>query len=218
MLPKYRLVTFTWGNVSGIDRERGLVVIKPSGVEYDRLKAEDLAVVDLTGRQVEGKYSPSSDTLTHLELYRAFSSIGGIVHTHSRWATSWAQAGMGIPPLGTTHGDYFAAEIPCTRDMTQDEIEGEYEKETGTVIIEAFEGKNPQDIPAVLVKNHGPFSWGKDAFEAVHNAVVLEEVAMMAFHTQMLQNGISKPMPEILLEKHFRRKHGPNAYYGQKTK
>ena len=218
MLPKYGLVTFTWGNVSGIDRETGLVVIKPSGVEYDKLKAEDLTVVDLSGRQVEGEYSPSSDTPTHLELYRAFPQIGGIVHTHSRWATSWAQAGVEIPPLGTTHGDYFADAIPCTRDMTREEIEGEYEKETGTVIIEAFEGKNPQEIPAVLVKNHGPFAWGMDAFEAVHNAVVLEEVAMMAFHTQMLQNGAAQLMPQMLLQKHFQRKHGPNAYYGQKTK
>lgn len=218
MLPKYGLVTFTWGNVSGIDQETGLVVIKPSGVEYDRLKAEDLAVVDLSGRQIEGKYSPSSDTPTHLELYRAFPTVGGIVHTHSRWATSWAQAGLDIPPLGTTHADYFAAGIPCTRDMTRKEIQGEYEKETGKVIIETFNGKDPQDIPSVLVKNHGPFTWGKDAFEAVHNAVVLEEVAMMAFHTQILQNGIFHPMPETLLQKHFQRKHGPNAYYGQKTK
>lgn len=217
-LPKYGLVTFTWGNVSGIDRESGLIVIKPSGVEYDQLKAEDMVVVDLAGHRVEGEYNPSSDTPTHLELYRAFPNLGGIVHTHSRWATSWAQAGLEIPPLGTTHGDYFADSIPCTRDMTEAEITGEYEKETGKVIIETFSGKDPDHIPAVLVKNHGPFAWGKDAFEAVHNAVVLEEIAMMAFHTVQLQNGVPQRMPEVLLQKHFYRKHGPNAYYGQKNK
>jgi L-ribulose-5-phosphate 4-epimerase len=214
-LPKRNLVTYTWGNVSGIDRKKGLVVIKPSGVNYDELKAEDLVVLDLEGNKVEGKLNPSSDTPTHLAIYNKFEEVNGVVHTHSRWATIWAQAGKGIPALGTTHADYFYGEIPCTRKMTAEEIEGEYEKETGKVIIETFEGKNPIYVPGVLVNNHGPFTWGKDAHEAVHNAVVLEEVAMMAYYTCSLTPGIS-PIAQTLLDKHFLRKHGKNAYYGQK--
>ena len=215
LLPKYGLVTFTWGNVSGIDRERGLVVIKPSGVEYDKMTAEDMVVVELaTGKTVEGKWKPSSDTPTHLELYRAFENIGGIVHTHSSYATSFAQAGMGVRALGTTHGDYFYGEIPCTRAMTPEEIAGEYEKETATVIIEKFNGIDPMTIPAVLVKSHGPFSWGKDAFNAVHNAVVLEEVAKMNYRTMTLNPNVEN-MQQELLDKHQLRKHGVNAYYGQ---
>lgn len=215
LLPKYNLVTFTWGNVSGIDRESGLVVIKPSGVEYEEMKVEDMVVVDLMGNVVEGALKPSSDTETHLELYRRFKNIQSVVHTHSRWATIYSQAGLGILPFGTTHGDYFGGEIPCTRDMTQTEIRGDYELETGKVIVERFEGLNPDEIPSVLVKNHGPFSWGTSPKNAVHNAVVLEEVAMMAWHTIRLTNEM-KPMPDELLNKHFYRKHGPTAYYGQK--
>ena len=215
-LVKHNLVTFTWGNVSGIDRETGLVVIKPSGVEYDTMTAEDMVVVDLAdGRVVEGKWKPSSDTPTHLALYRAFPEAGGIVHTHSRWATSWAQAGRGIPAYGTTHGDYFYGEIPCTRKMTPAEIQGEYEAETGNVIIETFAELSPKDIPAVLVHSHGPFAWGTDPDNAVHNAVVLEELAFMAFHTEALRPEIG-PMQQELLDKHYLRKHGAGAYYGQK--
>lgn len=214
LLPKYGLVTFIWGNVSGIDREKGLVVIKPSGVEYDGMTADDMVVTDLDGNVVEGKWKPSSDTATHLELYKAFPNIGGIVHTHSRWATSFAQAGRGIPAYGTTHGDYFYGEIPCTRKMMPDEIAGEYEKETGKVIIETFEKVSADDIPAVLVNSHGPFAWGTDPENAVHNAVVLEEVAFMALHTEMLTPDI-KAMQQELLDKHYLRKHGKNAYYGQ---
>lgn len=215
MLPKYGLVTFTWGNVSAVDRESGMIVIKPSGVEYDTMTADDMVVVELaTGKVAEGKYKPSSDTPTHLELYRAYENIGGIVHTHSRWATSFAQAGTGIIPMGTTQGDYFYGEIPCTRAMTPEEIGGEYEKKTGTVIIEAFKGIDPMTIPAVLVKNHGPFAWGKDAKEAVHNAVVLEEVAFMNYHAMSI-NAQAGRMPQELLDKHYLRKHGANAYYGQ---
>lgn len=215
MLPKYGLVTFTWGNVSSVDRESGMIVIKPSGVEYDTMTADDMVVVELaTGKVAEGKYKPSSDTPTHLELYRAYENIGGIVHTHSRWATSFAQAGTGIIPMGTTQGDYFYGEIPCTRAMTPEEIGGEYEKKTGTVIIEAFKGIDPMTIPAVLVKNHGPFAWGKDAKEAVHNAVVLEEVAFMNYHAMSI-NAQAGRMPQELLDKHYLRKHGANAYYGQ---
>jgi L-ribulose-5-phosphate 4-epimerase len=218
LLPKHGLITFTWGNVSGIDREQGLVVIKPSGVDYEVMKAEDMVVVDLErGKTVEGSLKPSSDTPTHLELYKAFPNIGGIVHTHSRWATSFAQAGRGIAALGTTHGDYFHGEIPCTRKMTTAEIEGEYEKETGLVIKETFQEKNPDSIPAVLVHSHGPFAWGTDSLDAVHNAVVLEEVAFMNFHTVMLEPGIP-PMQQELLDKHYLRKHGTNAYYGQTKK
>ena len=216
LLPKHGLITFTWGNVSGINRKKGLVVIKPSGVSYDVMKADDMVVVELgTGKVVEGTLKPSSDTPTHLELYKAFPNIGGIVHTHSRWATSFAQAGRGIAALGTTQGDYFYGEIPCTRKMTKAEIEGEYEKETGTVIIETFKDKDPDAIPAVLVHSHGPFTWGTDAMDAVHNAVVLDEVAFMNFHTLMLEPNI-KPMQQELLDKHYLRKHGANAYYGQK--
>lgn len=213
-LPKYGLVTFTWGNVSAIDRASGLVVIKPSGVSYDGMTAEDMVVVDLDGNVVEGKWKPSSDTPTHLVLYKAFPDCGGIVHTHSRWATSFAQAGVGIRPLGTTHGDYFYGEIPCTRCMTEAEIAGEYEKETGNVIVETFAGKDPAAIPAVLVHSHGPFAWGRDAAEAVHNAVVLEEVAFMNLHAMQLNPDVAK-MQQELLDKHYLRKHGRNAYYGQ---
>ena len=218
-LPKYGLVTFTWGNVSGVDRDTGLMVIKPSGVEYDSMAPEDMVVVSLaTGEKVEGKWKPSSDTATHVALYNAFPNIGGIVHTHSRWATSWAQAGRGIPAYGTTHGDYFYGEIPVTRAMTPDEIgggPGHYEAETGKVIIERFDDLDPNQVPACLVKSHGPFTWGKDANDAVHNAVVLEELAFMAWHTQAMVPGIS-PMQQELLDKHYLRKHGKNAYYGQK--
>lgn len=215
-LPKLGLVTFTWGNVSGIDRERGLVVIKPSGVEYDAMAPDDMVVVSLaTGQRVEGRWKPSSDTPTHLVLYRAFPDCGGIVHTHSRWATSFAQAGLGIQPLGTTQGDYFYGEIPCTREMTPAEIAGAYEEETGNVIVETFAGKNPAQIPAVLVHSHGPFTWGCDAAEAVHNAAVLEEVAFMNFHSLQLNPGQTR-MQQELLDKHYLRKHGKNAYYGQK--
>ena len=213
-LPQHHLVTFTWGNVSAIDRERGLVVIKPSGVAYDGMTEDDMVVVDLDGNVVEGKWKPSSDTPTHLVLYKAFPACGGIVHTHSRWATSFAQAGVGIQPLGTTQADYFYGEIPCTRAMTPEEIAGEYEAETGNVIAETFEGKDPAAIPAVLVHSHGPFTWGKDAAEAVHNAAVLEEVAFMNFHSLQL-NPAQTRMQQELLDKHYLRKHGKNAYYGQ---
>ena len=216
-LPEYGLVTFTWGNVSGICRERNLVVIKPSGVSYDGMKAEDMVVVDLDGNVVEGDLKPSSDTPTHLELYKAFPNLGGIVHTHSRWATSFAQAGIALPALGTTHADTFYGDVPVTRLLTSEEIAGEYEKETGTVIIECFKDMDPMDIPGVLVHSHGPFSWGKDAKEAVHNAVVLEEVAFMAYHTLQLNPGKGRISQEIL-DKHYYRKHGANAYYGQDSK
>lgn len=215
MLPKHGLVTFTWGNVSAVDRETGLVVIKPSGVDYEQMQPDDMVVVSLAdGSVVEGNYRPSSDTPTHLMLYRAFPNIGGIVHTHSRWATSFAQAGMALKALGTTHGDYFYGEIPCTEDMTEQEINGAYEHETGNVIIRTFAGKDPDAIPAVLVKNHGPFAWGTDAVDAVYHAVVLEEIAFMNYHTQML-NPQCSPMGKALLDKHYLRKHGANAYYGQ---
>lgn len=214
LLPKYGLVTFTWGNVSGIDRDAGLVVIKPSGVPYEDMTAKDMVVVDLDGNIVEGKWKPSSDTPTHLALYNAFPQCGGIVHTHSRWATSWAQAGRGIPAYGTTHGDYFYGEIPCTRKMTPEEIGGEYEKETGNVIIETFAGKSPDAVPAVLVHSHGPFVWGTNPCNSVHNAVVLEELAFMASHTEVINPGVM-PMQQELLDKHYLRKHGKNAYYGQ---
>lgn len=217
LLPKYKLVTFTWGNVSGIDREKGLIVIKPSGVEYDNMKASDMVVVDLDGNKVEGRYKPSSDTLTHCELYKAFKNIGGIVHTHSRWATIFAQAGKGIKPYGTTQADYFYGEIPCTRSMSKKEVIDDYELNTGKVIVETFEDKLPDAIPAVLVKNHGPFAWGKDPYEAVHNAVVLEEVALMNFNTELIANNEKvREMSSYLLDKHYLRKHGENAYYGQK--
>ena len=216
-LVKHNLVIFTWGNVSAIDREKGLVVIKPSGVSYDTMKASDMVVVDLqTGKVVEGDLNPSSDTPTHLVLYRAFPEIGGVVHTHSTYATAWAQAGKDIPSLGTTHADYFHDNIPCTEDMTEAEVKGDYELETGNVIVRRIQqgGINPVHTPGVLVKNHGPFSWGKDADNAVYNAVVMEQVAKMAF-VSLTVNPASTMNP-LLIEKHFSRKHGPNAYYGQK--
>ena len=215
MLVEYNLITFTWGNVSGIDRESGLVVIKPSGVEYDTMTEDDMVVVDLDGNVVEGKWKPSSDTDTHLVLYKAFNNIGGIVHTHSRHATSFAQAGKDVVAYGTTHADYFYGDIPCTRKMTPDEIANEYEKETGNVIVETFKDMSPDDIPAVLVNSHGPFAWGTDPDNAVHNAVVLEEVSFMAFQTELLNLNATK-MQQELLDKHYLRKHGKNAYYGQK--
>lgn len=210
------LVIFTWGNVSAIDRETGLVVIKPSGVSYDNMKPSDMVVVDLDGNIVEGDLNPSSDTPTHLALYRAWPEIGGVVHTHSTYATAWAQAGLDIPNIGTTHSDYFHKAIPCTEDMTEEEIKGAYELETGNVIVRRFEGMDPSHTPGVLVKNHGPFSWGKDASDAVHNAVVMEQVAKMAYISFCVNPGLS--MNEHLIEKHFSRKHGPDAYYGQKKK
>ena len=216
LLPKHDLVTFTWGNVSEIDRESGLIVIKPSGVDYDGMKAEDMVVLNLDGKVIEGHYKPSSDTPTHIALYKAFPGIGGVVHTHSRWATSFAQAGVGITAYGTTQGDTFYGEIPCTRKMTPEEIGGEYELETGNVIIETFNtrGIDPIQVPAVLVNSHGPFTWGKDANDAVHNSVVLEECAFMAFHAKMINPSLSA-MQQELLDKHYLRKHGKNAYYGQ---
>ncbi len=218
LLPKYDLVTFTWGNVSGVDREKGLMVIKPSGVEYDTMRPENMVVVSLkTGEKVEGDLNPSSDTDTHVVLYNAFPDIGGIVHTHSRWATTFAQAGQGIEALGTTHGDYFYGEIPCTRKMTPEEIGGKYELETGNVIVETFRDKSANDIPTVLVHSHGPFCWGTSPKNAVHNAVVLEELAFMAWHAKML-NPALPPMQQELLDKHYLRKHGANAYYGQGKK
>ncbi|MBR3003496.1 MAG: L-ribulose-5-phosphate 4-epimerase [Lachnospiraceae bacterium] len=214
MLPEYNLVTFTWGNASGIDRERGLVVIKPSGVPYPEMTADDLVVIDLDGNIVEGDKNPSSDTPTHLELYRAFPECGGIVHTHSRWATIFAQASKALEPFGTTHADYFYGPVPCTRPLTQEEIEGEYEKNTGLVIAETFKDLDPAAVPAVLVSGHGPFTWGANAVKAAENAAVLEEVAFMNWHTL----GISPenvPISQHLLDKHYLRKHGANAYYGQ---
>ena len=214
-LPRHGLVTFTWGNVSGVDREKGLMVIKPSGVEYDGMSPEDMVVVSLaTGEAVEGKWKPSSDTATHVALYNAFPNIGGVVHTHSRWATSWAQAGRSIPAYGTTHGDYFYGPIPCTRKMTPEEIRGAYELETGNVIVETFAGSSADQIPAVLVHSHGPFAWGVSPMDAVHNAVVLEELAFMAFHTEALTPNMPS-MQQELLDKHYLRKHGKDAYYGQ---
>jgi L-ribulose-5-phosphate 4-epimerase len=215
-LPVHGLSIFTWGNASGIDRERGLIVIKPSGVPYNELKIEQMAVVDMEGNQVEGHFKPSSDTPTHLVIYKAFENAGGVVHTHSPWAVSWAQAGRGIPPLGTTHADYFYGEIPCTRKMSSIEIDGEYELQTGNVIVERFMQLNPDDIPGVLVNCHGPFSWGRDAHEAVHNAVVLEEIAKMAYHTSALSSESLEPISQALLDRHYKRKHGKDAYYGQK--
>lgn len=213
-LVKHGLVIFTWGNVSAIDRSVGLVVIKPSGVDYETMKPEDMVVVDLDGQVVEGTLRPSSDTPTHLVLYKAFSDIGGIVHTHSTYATAWAQAGCDIPNIGTTHADYFHHAIPCTLDMTEEEVKGDYEKETGNVIVKRFIQLNPMDTPAVLVKNHGPFAWGTDANNAVHNAVVLEQIAQMASISFQINPKLT--MNPVLIEKHYSRKHGPNAYYGQK--
>lgn len=215
LLVKYNLITFTWGNASELDRESGIMAIKPSGVEYDELRPEDMVLVDInTGKKVEGSLNPSSDTDTHCELYRRFNGIGGVVHTHSRWATIFSQAGRSIPALGTTHGDYFYGEIPCTRKMRPEEIAGDYELETGKLIVKTLQGRNPADIPAVLVKSHGPFTWGKDSEEAVHNAVVLEEVAFMAWHNLMATPQLA-PMQQELLDKHYLRKHGDTAYYGQ---
>lgn len=215
LLPRHGLVTFTWGNVSGIDRERGLMVIKPSGVEYEEMTAEDMVVLSLDGKKMEGALNPSSDTDTHLELYRRFPGIGGVVHTHSRWATIWSQSGRDLPALGTTHADCFYGDIPCTRRLTPEEIGGEYELETGKVIVETFEGMDPLAVPAVLVQSHGPFTWGRSPKEAVHNAVVLEETAMMAFHSILLSGGKVPHIQQELLDKHYLRKHGPGAYYGQ---
>ena len=214
-LPKYGLVTFTWGNVSEIDRELGVIAIKPSGVEYDDMKVNDIVVIDLEGNRLEGEMNPSSDTATHIEIYKAFPQVGGVVHTHSRSATIWAQAGLDVPALGTTHADYFYGDIPCTRNLTVKEIESEYEKNTGLVIVQEFERRNlePQAVPSVIVAGHAPFSWGKNAKDAVHNAVVLEEVSAMALATRSLNSGI-KIQPE-LSDKHYNRKHGANAYYGQ---
>lgn len=217
LLPRYGLVTFTWGNVSGIDRERGLFVIKPSGVAYEEMQPEDMVVMNLNGVQVEGRLRPSSDTATHLELYKAFPEVGGIVHTHSRWATAWAQAGRSIPCYGTTHADYFYGEIPCTRDLTKDEINEGYEKNTGLVIVQRFSEMDAGAVPGVLCCHHGPFAWGKDAHEAVHNAVVMETVAEMAFHCEQLE-GQAGPVPQVQLDKHYFRKHGENAYYGQENR
>ena len=220
LLPKYGLVTFTWGNVSGIDRDKGLVVIKPSGVEYDGMTAEDMVVVSLdTGERVEGRWKPSSDTKTHLELYRAFPGIGGIVHTHSPHAVAWAQAGRDIPAYGTTHADYFYGPVPCTRDLTAAEIDEDYEAHTGNVIAETFRerGIDPDHVPAVICRSHGPFTWGKDAAQAVYHSVVLEEVAKMSMFTEAV-NPKAGPAPQCIQDKHFMRKHGPNAYYGQAKK
>ena len=215
LLPKHNLVTFTWGNVSQIDRETGYFAIKPSGVEYEKLTPDDMVIMDLEGNKIEGRYNPSSDTPTHLELYRAFPKIGGVVHTHSPWATSWAQAGRGIPCYGTTHADYMYGEIPCVRCLTKEEIDMAYEKNTGLLIVDYFKDKDYEAVPAVLCKNHGPFTWGKDGHEAVHNAVVLEEVAKMAARCEMINPQV-KPAPQELQDKHYYRKHGVNAYYGQR--
>lgn len=214
-LPRHGLVTFTWGNVSAIDSNRELVVIKPSGVSYDKMTADDMVVVDLQGNVIEGKLNPSSDTPTHLALYQAYEQLGGVVHTHSSYITSWAQAGCSVPALGTTHADYFYGEIPCTRSLTQAEISGEYEHETGKVIIETIGDKDPMSIPGIIVYQHGPFAWGKNAIDAVHNAVVMEEVAKMAFRSITINPRVPD-IDKVLLDKHYLRKHGANAYYGQK--
>ena len=219
LLPAYHLITFTWGNVSGIDREKGLFVIKPSGVPYEELKPSDMVVMDLEGNKVEGELNPSTDTPTHAELYRRFAEVGGVVHTHSRWATIWAQAGRDIPAYGTTGADYIYGSVPCCRDLTPEEVSRAYELETGKVIASHFEDRhlNPVHVPCALARHHGAFAWGKDAMDAVHNAVVLEEVAMMAWHTEALPAAQAKEgMPQHVLDKHFLRKHGPNAYYGQR--
>ena len=216
-LPHRGLVTYTWGNVSGIDRERGLVVIKPSGVSYDELTPDDPVVLDLDGKVVDGKLNPSSDTKTHLELYKAFPEIGGIVHTHSPYAVGWAQAGRDIPAYGTTHADYFYGPVPCCRSLTEQEVEEDYERNTGLVIVETFRQRelDPFHVPGAICRNHGPFTWGKDAAQAVYHAVVLEEVAKMAVYTTQIAPD-AQPAPQYVLDKHFLRKHGPNAYYGQK--
>lgn len=219
LLPRHGLVTFTWGNVSGIDRQQGLFVIKPSGVPYEELTPEKLVVVDLDGQKAEGELNPSSDTPTHVEIYRGFAQAGGVVHTHSRWATIWAQAGRDIPAYGTTHADTFYGSIPCVPALSRAQVERAYERETGLAIVSYFEekGLNPQFVPGALLYTHGPFAWGADALEALHNAVVLEEVAMMAWHTEALPCASPRPdMPDYIKDKHFLRKHGPNAYYGQR--
>ena len=216
-LVKQNLVIYTWGNVSGIDREHGLVVIKPSGVDYDKMKAEDMVVLDLDGNIIEGDLNPSSDTPTHLELYKEFKDICGVVHTHSTWATKWAQAGRSIPCYGTTHADYFYGEIPCTRILTENEVINEYEKNTGKVIVETFENLDENAVPGVLCNGHGPFAWGTSPKNAVHNAKVLEQIAEMAYHTEQI-SGNKKPLEQYILDKHYLRKHGKNAYYGQKSK
>ena len=216
LLPHYGLVTFTWGNVSGIDEATGYVVIKPSGVSYEELKPQDMVVVDLEGRKVEGKYNPSSDTLTHIEIYREFSQIKSVVHTHSSWATSWAQAGRDIPCYGTTHADYMYGDIPCLRNLTPEEIKTAYEKNTGRLIVDYFKDKDPLAMPAVLCKNHGVFTWGKSIRDAICHSVVLEEIAKMATRTESINPNVL-PAPKELLDKHYMRKHGPNAYYGQKN-
>lgn len=219
LLPQYGLVTFTWGNVSGIDREAGLIAIKPSGVEYEHMTIDDIVLCDLEGNVVEGSLKPSSDVMTHLEFYKQFQNIGGAVHTHSRWATAFAQAGKAIPAMGTTQADYFYGDIPCTRKMLDEEINGAYELKTGKVIVEAFEaaGIDPDEMPGILVHSHGPFAWGKNPFDAVHHAKVMEECAAMSFASMLLLNHQYEPMQQTLLDKHFKRKHGPNAYYGQDT-
>ncbi|HHC1992195.1 TPA: L-ribulose-5-phosphate 4-epimerase [Klebsiella pneumoniae] len=214
-LPRYGLVTFTWGNVSAIDRQRGLVVIKPSGIAYESMTVDDMSVVDLQGHVVEGCWRPSSDTATHLALYRRYPDLGGVVHTHSTHATAWAQAGLAIPALGTTHADYFFGDIPCTRALSAQEVDEAYELNTGQVIIETLGEANPLHTPGIVVYQHGPFAWGKDAHEAVHNAVVMEEVARMAWIARGI-NPQLQPIDSWLMNKHFQRKHGPNAYYGQK--
>ena len=218
-LPRRKLITYTWGNVSGIDREKGLFVIKPSGVDYEDLKPEHMVVMDLQGNKVEGDLNPSSDTKTHVELYNAFPQLGGIVHTHSPYAVAWAQANRDIPCYGTTHADYFYGSIPCCRNLTPEEIEADYEGNTGRVIVETFNGRgiNPKHVPAVICANHGPFTWGKDAAQAVYHAVVLEEVAKMALFTEQIRPNVG-PAPQCIQDKHFMRKHGPNAYYGQRKK
>ncbi|HOA31918.1 MAG: L-ribulose-5-phosphate 4-epimerase [Clostridia bacterium] len=213
LLPKHNLIIFTWGNVSIIDRKEGYVAIKPSGVPYETMKEDDIVVVDMEGNKVSGDLKPSSDLPTHIEIYKSFEGVGGVCHNHSKWATIFAQAGVGIPAMGTTHADYFYGTVPCTREMRKEEIETEYEKNTGLVIVETFEGLNPMYMPGVLVKNHGPFVWGTDGENAVHNAVVLEELAMMAYHTMSLGN--KEPIKQVLLDKHYLRKHGKDAYYGQ---
>ncbi len=212
-LVHFNLVIFTWGNVSGIDRKEGLVVIKPSGITYNEMTPDDMVVVDMEGKVVEGKYKPSSDTSTHLEIYRNFLTVGGIVHTHSEWATSWAQAGRPIPAFGTTHADHFFGEIPCTRELSEEEVKGNYELETGKLIVSTFKDKDPFEIPGILVNGHGPFSWGSAPGKAVHNAVVMEYLAKMAFRTILLGN--ETPISQFLLDKHYLRKHGKDAYYGQ---
>ena len=214
MLQKYNLVTFTWGNASEIDRDSGMFAIKPSGIEYEKLRINDMVLIDLDGNKIEGKYNPSSDTETHLELYKSFNNIGGIVHTHSSFATSWAQSGKDIPCYGTTHADYIYGKVPCVRNLTKKEVDDGYEKNIGKLIVEYFKDKDYNSTPAILCKNHGPFTWGKNSYDALHNAVVLEEIAKMAIMTKLINNNV-RSIPNIILDKHYFRKHGKNAYYGQ---